>query len=190
MRFHQNECRRQFPVDPSISKLDFCYRNYCAWNLSKFCRANILFNYPTALFVTSWTNYKCYPGPAVSIWFEIWGSWIRVKKINFRGKFSKNFEFFLAISPTKFNFSRQISEKFRFHKIDFPCKNWPFTATSRQIILFLFKNNHFRTYFMHMIRYRPNDISRSVHCPPRPPAQNLGVAIPKLPGLTPLSWTM
>ena len=31
---------------------------------------------------------------AASIWFEIWGSWIRVKKCQiFPGKFTKNFDF-------------------------------------------------------------------------------------------------
>src|SRR6218665_1378862 len=94
------------------------------------------------------------PLPAASIWFEIWGSWIRVKKISiFPGKFRKNF--------------------------DFPGKNWPFrpTATSGQIILFLFKSHHFRTYFLYMIRY--NDISRLAQDPNDRLAQNLGVATPQ-----------
>jgi len=34
---------------------------------------------------------------------------------------------------------------------DFPGKNWSFTAMSGQIILFLFKSHHFRTYFLYMI---------------------------------------
>src|SRR6218665_1695479 len=35
------------------------------------------------------------PGHPTSIWFEIWGSWIRVKKISISpGKFPKNFNFF------------------------------------------------------------------------------------------------
>jgi len=47
-----------------------------------------------------------------------WGSWIRVKKSIFPSKFPKNFDFFLASSPKDFDFSRQISEKFRvFHAI-------------------------------------------------------------------------
>jgi len=52
----------------------------------------------------------------VSIWFEIWGSWIRVKKkfdfsrqfkkkFNFPGKFPKNFIFFRQFK--KIQFSRQ-----------------------------------------------------------------------------------
>jgi len=52
---------------------------------------------------------------------------------------------------------------------DFPGKNWPFTATSVQIILLILKSHPFRTYFLYMIRY--NNISRPVH---DPPAQNLG----------------
>src|SRR6218665_1836317 len=86
--------------------------------------------------------------PAASMWFEIWGSWIRVKKILiYPGKFPKNFDF---------------SGKFK--KFEFSGKNWPITATSWQIILFLFKSHHFRTYFLYMIRY--NNISRPVHDPP------------------------
>src|SRR6218665_3688906 len=80
---------------------------------------------------------------AASIWFEIWGSWIRVNKISifqagskkisvFAGKFSKNFDFFRQIFE-KFRFCQEIKKKF-----DFPGKNCSFTATSGQIILFLF----------------------------------------------------
>ena len=72
-------------------------------------------------------------GAAASIWFEIWGSWIQVKKFRFsrkisekfrfftgnftnkksifQGKFQKNFDFFQAISQKNW-FSGQISEKF------------------------------------------------------------------------------
>src|SRR6218665_813513 len=39
---------------------------------------------------------------ATSNWFEIWGSWIRVKKFNFLGKFP----IFQAISQTKNQFFR------------------------------------------------------------------------------------
>jgi len=76
-------------------------------------------------------------------------------------------------------------------KIEFPGKNWSFTATSGQIILFLFKSHHFRTYVLFMIRY---NTSQPVHDPPatphNPPAQNLGVATPNPPGLTPLRESM
>ena len=88
----------------------------------------------------------------------------------FQANFTKKFDFFQAISPKHFNFFRQIYERFQFleaisqKKFDFPGKNWPLTATSGQIILFLFKSHHFQTYFLYMIRY--NNISR-------PPAQNL-----------------
>src|SRR6218665_992388 len=112
---------------------------------------------------------------AASIWFEIWGSWIRVKKISiFRAHlseisiFSGNFTKFLK----NFHFLRQLKKK-----IDFPGKNCSFTATSGQIILFLFKSLHFRTYFLYMLRY--NNISRPSTTSLRPsPAQNLGVATP------------
>ena len=67
--------------------------------------------------------------PAASIWFEIWGSWIRVNKISifqanlrdisiFEGNFTKNF-----VSPgkfsKKFDFFRQIFKKFRFYRANF-----------------------------------------------------------------------
>src|SRR6218665_3364405 len=87
---------------------------------------------------------------AESIWFEIWG-------VADPGK--RKFDFYTQI-PEKFRFLQAISLK----KSEFPGKNWSFTTTSWQIILFLFKNNHFRTYFLYMIRY--NNISRSVHDPP------------------------
>jgi len=48
---------------------------------------------------------------AASIWFEIWGSWILVKKIIFPffifpGKFPKNFDFFWQFNK-QIRFSRQ-----------------------------------------------------------------------------------
>ena len=93
-----------------------------------------------------------------SIWFEIWGSWIRVKisiciqpdfrKISiYSGNFTKEYRVFQA-NFRKFWFFQAVK------KIDFPSKKCPFTAISGQIILFLFKSNHFRTYFLYMIRYR------------------------------------
>src|SRR6218665_2444532 len=94
---------------------------------------------------------------------------------------SENFEFIRQFKK-KIDFSRQISEKYQFfqaisYKISiFQAKNWPFTATSGQIILFLFKSHHFRTYFLYIIKY--NNISRPVREPLRPPAQNLGVSTP------------
>src|SRR6218665_3656150 len=57
------------------------------------------------------------------------------------------------------------------------------------------KSNHFRAYFLYMIRY--NNISRPVHAPnaplrpslrppTRPPCQKYGGRDPQPPGLTPL----
>src|SRR6218665_4022901 len=61
-----------------------------------------------------------------------------------------------------------------------------------QIILFLFKSNHFRTHFLYMIRY--NNISRHVHDPNdplrpflRPPCPKYWGRDPQPPGLTPLN---
>src|SRR6218665_1188317 len=118
---------------------------------------------------------------AASIRFEIWGSWVRVKQISiFPGIFLENSDFF-----------RQFHKKY-----DFTGNNWLFTATSGQIILFLFKSG-FQTYFLHMIRY--NNISRPVHDsprprhdptnplrPPRPPCPKSGGRDPNAPGLASL----
>src|SRR6218665_3332803 len=98
---------------------------------------------------------------------------------------SEKFQFFQAILQKNIEFCWQIFENFDFFqaikKFDFQAKSCPLTATSGQIILFLFKSNHFRTYFLYMIRY--NNISRPVHDSndptatlPATPAKNLGVA--------------
>ena len=99
-----------------------------------------------------------------------------MKKYDFSREISKKFQLhkYITIFPGKFRFFQAISQ----NNFDFPCKNWPFTATSGQIILFLFKSHHFRTYFLYMIIF--NNISR-------PLAQNLGVVTPNPPGLTPLA---
>src|SRR6218665_4005560 len=69
--------------------------------------------------------------------------------------------------------------------IDFPGKNWLFTAISGPIILFLFKSHHLGTYFLYMIRY--NNILRPANDPScDPPAQNLGSRDPQPPELTPM----
>jgi len=108
----------------------------------------------------------------------------------FSGNFTKISIFqgkFLEI----FDFLGNLTEDF-----DFPGKNWLFTVSSGQIILFLFKSHHFRTNFLYMIRY--NNISRPVHEPPTtpcdphdPPAQNLGGRdTHNPPGLTPMKCTL
>src|SRR6218665_1524840 len=87
-------------------------------------------------------------GPAASIWFDIWGSWIRVKKFDFSRQISDKLDFF-----------RQFQKIFRFSKAGKNCplqlqyENTIQYNTSEQIILFLFKSHHFRTYFLYMIRY-------------------------------------
>src|SRR6218665_3825712 len=79
-------------------------------------------------------------------------------KFGGRGSGSKKFRFFQA------NFREISTFSGNFTNFDLLGKNWPFTATSGQIILFLFKSHHFLTYFLYMIRY--NNISRPVHDPP------------------------
>ena len=86
------------------------------------------------------------------------------------GNFTKHFDFLRQIFK-KFRFFQAKFQKIsifsgNFQKIPiFQAKISLFTATSGQIILFLFKSHHFRTYFLHMIEC--NNISR-------PPEQNLG----------------
>src|SRR6218665_2744794 len=110
---------------------------------------------------------------AASIWFEIWGVVDPGQKnFDFYRQISEKFQFFQAILQNNIEFCRHISENFDFFRqlknFDFPRKKFPFTATSGQIILFLFKSNHFRTYFLYMIRY--NNISRPFHDFNDPPA--------------------
>ena len=122
-------------------------------------------------------------GSAASIWFEIWGG---------RRSGSKTFRYFQAkckiigfsqaishikIDAFQANFGKNRFFQTNFRKSSifagkftksfyFPDRNWPFTATPVQIIVFLFKSHHFRTYFLYMIRY--NNISRPVQDPTTP----------------------
>src|SRR6218665_3267129 len=123
------------------------------------------------------------------------GSWIRVKKISIStAKFPKNFncfrQFYKRISsfagkfPKILIFFRQLKTSI------FQAKNCPFTATSGQIILFLFKSNHFRTYFLYMYMIIFHDPSTTPTTPLRPslrpPCPKSGGRDPQPPGLTPL----
>src|SRR6218665_1850799 len=63
---------------------------------------------------------------AASIWFEIWGAWIRVKKIRFLQANFRKISIFQASLQKNIEFSMQISENFdffkQFKKFDFPSK--------------------------------------------------------------------
>src|SRR6218665_2879556 len=63
---------------------------------------------------------------AASIWFEIWGSWIRVKKCRFLQANFRKIPIFQAILQKNIEFCRQISENLDFFrqlkKFDFPSK--------------------------------------------------------------------
>jgi len=117
-----------------------------------------------------------------SIWIEICGSWIRVKilylfrqifeNFNFLGNFTQKIRFFTGKFSKYFDFSGNFTKNF-----EIPGKNWSFTATSGQTILFLSKRQHFRTYVLYMISYRPNNISR----PPRLPCPKYGGSRPPIP---------
>src|SRR6218665_510546 len=121
---------------------------------------------------------------------EIWGSWIRVKKnLISTGKFPKNFNFFrqfyIRISSFAGKFPKILIFFRQLKKSIFQAKNCPFraTATSGQIILFLFRSNHYRTYFLYMIRY--NNISRPVHDSNAPPAPLPAPPLPTICGSRP-----
>ena len=85
----------------------------------------------------------------------------------------KKFRFFQA------NFLKTLICSGNFTKNRFLGKNWPFTANSWQIILFLFKGHHFRTYFLCIIRY--NNIARPPAAPRTPCPKSLGIATPSTP---------
>ena len=112
-----------------------------------------------------WSFRECHKHVASKMWWctssvnLVWNLGVvdpSKKNSTFHANFRKNFDFF-----------RQFYKNF-----DSPGKNWSFTATSRQIILFLCKNHHFRTYLLYMIRY--NNILRPVHDPTRPPCPKSG----------------
>jgi len=111
------------------------------------------------------------------------------KNFDFYRQISEKFQFFQAILHKNIEFCRQISENFDFFrqlkKSIFQAKNCPFraTATSGQIILFLFRSNHYRTYFLYMIRY--NNISRPVHDSNDPPATLPATPLPTICGSRP-----
>jgi len=95
-----------------------------------------------------------------SLWFQWRQSGL---KSGGRGSWSKNFHFAMQNSIFSGNFTQKIPflkgkflKNFNFFwqfpkNFDFPGKNWSFTATSGQIILFLFKSTHFRTYFLYSV---------------------------------------
>src|SRR6218665_29887 len=64
--------------------------------------------------------------PAASILFEIWGSWILVKKFHSPGKFPKNFNF-QTISQSKIRFFQANFRKIK-KKLDVLGKYWLYTA--------------------------------------------------------------
>src|SRR6218665_1037220 len=125
---------------------------------------------------------------AASIWFEIWGSWIQVKEISIStGKFPKIFnsfrQFYKRISSLAGKFLKILIFFRQLKKFDFQAKYCPFRDTSGQIILFLFKSNDFRTYFLYIIRC--NNISRPVHEPNDPLATLHATHLPKIWGSRP-----
>src|SRR6218665_2618037 len=143
---------------------------------------------------------------AASIWFEKWGvvdpgekisifSGNLTKIIDFSRQISEKFRFFQVILQNKFDFSRQISQKFRF--LGNFTKKIPFSRQQLAIYSYFWVNysislHHFRTYFLYMIRYiilpPVNDLHDSpLRPPPRPSLPKIwGSRPPQPPGLTPM----
>src|SRR6218665_463397 len=131
------------------------------------------------------------------MWFEIWGVVDPGKKISISaGKFPKKFQYFQAILQKNIEFCRKISENFDFFQA---IKRNRFSKQKivhlqlplGKLFYFFFKSNHFRTYFLYMIRY--NNISRPVHDSNDPPVTlpatpypKSGSRDPQPSGLTPL----
>ena len=121
----------------------------------------------------------------MSIWFEIWGSWIQIKKIDFSRHILEQIRFVQAILQKKFDFPGNFPEISTFlvnflKLFDFPGKNLPIYSNFwASYILFLFKSHYFRTFFLCMIIF---------HDPPATPRPSLlkiwGSRPPKPPGLT------
>src|SRR6218665_1556973 len=85
---------------------------------------------------------------AASIWFEIWGVVDPGQKISIStDKFPKNFNFFRQFYKRISSFAGKFPRILNFSGNKKNKQKSPFTATSGQIILFLFKSHHFRTYF-------------------------------------------
>src|SRR6218665_1897212 len=134
---------------------------------------------------------------AASIWFEIWGSWIRVKKISiFTGKFPKNFNFFRQFYKRISSFAGKFPKILIFSgnkKIDFPSKKVHLQLPLGKLFYFSSKVTTFEICHtsLYMIRY--NNISRPVHDSNdplrpslRPPCPQSGGRDPQLSGLPPL----
>src|SRR6218665_1754424 len=132
---------------------------------------------------------------AASIWFEIWGSWIRVKQISIStGKFPKNFNFFRQFYKRISSFAGKFPKISIFSgnkKIDFPSKKVHLQLPLGKLFYFSSKVTTFEHTSLYMIRY--NNISRPVHDSNDPPATlpstpcpKSGGRDPQLPGLPPL----
>src|SRR6218665_3046288 len=103
------------------------------------------------------------------------------KKFDFYRQISEKFQFFQVILQKNIEFCSQISENFDFlqaiKKFDYPSKKlsiYSYLCANYSISL---QSNHFRTYFLYMIRY--NNISRPVHDSNDPPATFPATPCPK-----------
>jgi len=149
--------------------------------LHKYYRPmQLSFHYLSLARPSRWYNIRSVRG--VNLVWNLGGRGSWSKYFPFSRQIWEKFRFFQAISNKKFYFPGKFLKNFNFlgnfpRKFDFPEKNWPFIATSGQMILLLLKSHHFWTYFLYIIRY--NNISRPVHDTPAIPYTSLHDPQPK-----------
>src|SRR6218665_2341293 len=119
--------------------------------------------------------------PATSIYFEVWGSWIRSEKFSISSesfRFSKRIPIFQAkISDAHF-FSQQLKN------VSFITETSIYTHILAKFFLFFLDNNHFpTTYFQSKIRYSIFPDPSTAPLQLQGPSQHKmwGIATPQLP---------
>src|SRR6218665_3190091 len=118
------------------------------------------------------------------MWFEIWGSWIRVQKISIStGKFPKNFNFFRQFYKRIPSFAGKFPKMLICSgnkKLIFRAKKVHLQLPLGKLFYFSSKVTTFEHTSLYMIRY--NNISRPVHDSNDPPATLPSTPCPKSGG--------
>ena len=121
-------------IIPSLDVLSTCtyiepaatrhYSGTCHWRVergfyrvcpySRYCHM-VIYLFVRVLYVRAPIFYSA--KSAASIWFEIWGSWIRVKKFRFSMKISEKFGFFRQPHKKNWFFSANFRKNFDFFQV-------------------------------------------------------------------------